>query len=249
VPVFDALVDRDVSGRTWLARLLQLASGASGRVDARTTGSLAPGHPRWWGKNERHLAPPIALLKWLVEHVEAPAKERIWGSGATRANRERLVARDPTTTATALRLLDGDRVGRAWYVLEGESQPDAVLETEALLIVIEGKRTEREATTITTWMRRRNQMLRHMDAAWEVRREREVRGLMIVEGPGGADAVDPSAYWLSQAAILADPEIQEASLPHRTVTMRERIGRGFLGVTTWQAVCAEFGLPWPPDKS
>ena len=55
-------------------------------------------------------------------------------------------------------------------MLEGRSQPDACFETDAMLVVIEGKRTERKATAVTTWMRSRSQMLRHMDAALEISR-------------------------------------------------------------------------------
>ena len=55
-------------------------------------------------------------------------------------------------------------------MLEGRSRPDACFETDAMLVVIEGKRTERKATAVTTWMRTRSQMLRHMDAALEISR-------------------------------------------------------------------------------
>jgi hypothetical protein len=36
------------------------------------------------------------------------------------------------------------------------------------------------------------------------------------------------------------------SLPHRDPSQRNLIADGFLGVTTWQRVCAEFELGWPP---
>jgi hypothetical protein len=146
----------------------------------------------------------------------------------------------------ALRLLQGARATRVWYVLEGQSQPDACLETENLLVVIEGKRKERMATTVTTWMPRRSQMLRHMDAAWEVRGGKRVLGLMIVEGQKGAHAYAPSEYWLKEANDLALEQALVDSLPHRSSVERAQIADGFLGATTWQRVCAEFELPWPP---
>lgn len=246
VPVFDALLDRDSTGRSWLPALLQLGSRAAGRVWRIPPGSLVAGHPRWWGKKERRLDPPKVLLRWLVENLSAPTSDALWGSPATREKREQLVARHPEAIAEALRLLDGPRRSRCWYVLEGQSRPDACLETQTLLLVIEGKRTEREATAVTTWMPQRSQMLRHMDAAWELRSGRQVLGLMIVEGQGGSDATAPSDYWLKQAdGQVIDPALN-ASLPHRTPGERKEIADGFLGVTTWQQVCAEFRLPWPP---
>lgn len=246
VPVFDALMDRDASGRTWLLPLLHLGSHSAGRLEGVTTAALFPAHPRWWGKNERRLDPPRPLLRWLVANACAPASAALWGGPATRTKRERLVARDPETINEALRLLETPATFRAWYVLEGRSQPDACLETDTLLVVIEGKRTERKATAVTTWMRARSQMLRHMDAAWEISGGKRVLGLMIVEGQGGADATTPNDHWLTQANDQVLERTLADSLPHRGAVERDQIAKGFLGVTTWQKVCADFGLSWPP---
>lgn len=133
-------------------------------MEGVTTATLLAAHPRWWGKNERRLDPPQSLLRWLVSNACAPASDVLWGGPATRAKRKRLVARDPEAIDEALRLLETPATFRAWYVLEGLSQPDACFETDTLLVVIEGKRTERKATAVTTWMRTRSQMVRHMDA-------------------------------------------------------------------------------------
>lgn len=244
VPVFNALMDRDPSARTWLLSLLRLGSRSTGRPGI-PPGALLLGHPRWWGKNERRLDPPKSLLRWLVAHASTPASE-FWGSPATRAKRERLVARDASTILEALRLLNGPTASRAWYVLEGRSQPDACFETDTLIVLIEGKRTESKATTVTTWMSTRSQMLRHMDAAWEIRDGKRVLGLMIVEGPGGAEAVTPTDHWLAQGDRQVLPQTLTHSLPHRSVEEQKEIAGGFLGVTTWQKVCEEFDIAWPP---
>lgn len=244
-PVLDSLMDRDSSAQTWLLPLLRLGSRSAGRLGV-TIGALLPDHPRWWGKNERRLDPPQDLLRWLVAHASAPASENLWGSPATRAKRERLVARDLSTITEAIRLLQGPPASRVWYVLEGRSQPDACLETDTLVVVIEGKRTERKATTVTTWMPARSQMVRHMDVAWDIRRGKRVLGLMIVEGQGGAEAVSPTDHWLTQANGQVLQATLTDSLPHRSSEERDQIANGFLGVTTWQRVCAEFRIGWPP---
>jgi hypothetical protein len=249
VPVFDALMDRDPSGRTWLVPLLHLGSRSVGRLEAVTPTALRAGHPRWWGKNERRLDPPKLLLRWLVGNACAPASDALWGGPATRAKRKRLVARDAVTIEQALHLLETSAASRRWYVLEGQSQPDACLETDALLVVIEGKRTEREATAVTTWMRSRSQMLRHMDAAWDISDGKRVFGLMIVEGHGGADAITPTDHWLTQANNQVLERTLTESLPHRSSAERSQLANGFLGVTTWQKVCAELGLSWPPCQA
>jgi hypothetical protein len=247
VPVFDALMDRDATGRTWLLPLLRCGSRSTGRLSGITSSTLLACHPRWWGKNERRLDPPKALLRWLVANACAPASDDFWGGRATRTKRELLVKRDPGTISEALRLLgETSSTFRKWYVLEGRSQPDAFLETDTLLVVIEGKRTERKATAVTTWMSSRSQMLRHMDAAWEIRGGKRVLGLMVVEGRGGAEAVAPDDHWLIEANAQVLEATMAKSLPHRGVSDRHQIAEGFLGVTTWQRLCAEFGLGWPP---
>lgn len=126
-PVFDALMDREPSGQTW--SLLELGSRSVGRLPNSTKPALIPNHPRWWGNNERRLDPPQSLLRWLIANASAPASEGFWGGVGTRAKRERLVARDPEVIAEALRLLKSSSTFRKWYVLEGRSQPDALLET------------------------------------------------------------------------------------------------------------------------
>lgn len=215
-------------------------------MEGLVSGPLIPGHPRWWGDNERPLDPPKSLLRWLIRNLKEPPSERLWGTGETRTKRERLLACDKGTIDEALRLPKSEPRRSAWYVLEGQSRPDACLETESLILLIEGKRTERESTTTTTRMKRRSQILRHMDAARELPGNKKTLGLMIVEGPGGADAVTPSEYWQGEADAQVEPQMLKDSLPHRTPQERELIAEGFLGVTTWQRVCSEFRLSWPP---
>ena len=66
---------------------------------------------------------------------------------------------------------------------------------------------------------------------------------MIVEGEGQlGEALTPTEHWLAQSREQVMPQTLERSLPHRSLTERERIAEGYLGVTTWQTVCLEFGL-------
>jgi hypothetical protein len=251
VPVFNALMDKDPAGHSWLPILLKLGSLSAGKIEALPSSPLIAEQQRWWGDNERPLDAPKGLLHWLVDNLGEPTSKIYWGDDETRAKRKFLVAGDSKTIAEAHLLLDSQPPRYAWYVLEGQSRPDAYLETDNLIIVIEGKRTERKPTTATTWMPQRSQMLRHMDAAWEIRKNKKVFGMMIVEGPGDAEAITPSGYWLEEAKAQIKSEMMEASLPHRIPEERMEIATDFLGVTTWQRVCSEFHLPWPPiaDKS
>lgn len=239
VPVFNSLFDADPSGQTWLALLLGLANSQA-PVDV---GTVAPDAMRFLGDDEKPLPAPKSLLRWLITHLDVRPDPNARDANETSRRRGRLVDRDPDIIAEALRLLDGNPSGPAWYVLEGPSYPDVYIETDRAVIVVEGKRTEPVPTTSTTWMAERHQMLRHIDAAWDERGGRDVYGILIVEGTADGAVPEP---WFSYPAALRDEAVLAASLPHRTDAERAAIARAFLGVTTWQQVSRRFGLPWPP---
>lgn len=145
--------------------------------------------------------------------------------------------------------LDGIESGvwsRKWYVLEGQSAPDAFLETEHALLVIEGKRTEYACTTRTKWMARRSQLLRHMDAALEIADDRAVLGLLIVEGRA-ARPLELDDWWKGQVGAQVRQDVVDRSLPHRSDDQKRLLTSGVLGAITWQRVCADMAIPWPPD--
>jgi hypothetical protein len=141
---------------------------------------------------------------------------------------------------------------RAWYILEGPSCPDVFLQTSSTIIVIEGKRTETKPTQMTTWMPMRDQLLRHIDCAWEIRDTRRVLGFMIVEGDSGA--CDVPQRWMDWVEDVVDKsrerDVLNDSLPHRNESERADIAKAVLGVTTWQQLCAEFNIEWSclPDR-
>jgi hypothetical protein len=159
------------------------------------------------------------------------------------ANRRRIVDRDADTLAAALKSLQARRASpRAWYVLEGPSQPDVYLASDDAVIVVEGKRTETAPATSTHWMSVRHQMLRHLDGAWEHRQGREIYGLFIVEAEQGA-SVEASSAWQEAVESTVSQPVLNGSLPHRSSDERSQIASALLGVTTWQALCDEFQLP------
>jgi hypothetical protein len=232
-PVFTRLHCWDPSGKHWIPELVALADPARRSLNiTRLTEAL------WWPREAR-LGAPRALLKWLIENCEAPARDSAWGEGEeTRAYRRRLVARDNPTRKDALSRLDRGEVAKAPHILEGPSQPDVYLATPEVIVVIEGKRTEDGPTTCTSWMRIRHQMLRHLDGAWDHRDGRQVLGLIILE------EADLSAKpWVKYASEIASPDVLRASLPHRTDEQRSLISQAFCGLTSWNAVLRQFNIP------
>ena len=241
-PVFGRLQCLDPSGRLWLQGLLELAN--TRKVSRPQAGTSRLRVAKWWPREARLAAPP-GLLQWLLEHAEEPHNPNAWGRRPeVVANRRRIVDRDADTLAAALKSLQARRASpRAWYVLEGPSQPDVYLASDDVVIVVEGKRTETAPATSTDWMRVRHQMLRHLDGAWEHRQGRQIYGLFIVEAEQGTSSVEASSAWQEAVELTVSQQVLNGSLPHRSSDERSQIASALLGVTTWQALCDEFQMP------
>jgi hypothetical protein len=245
-PVFSQLRTTDPTGSSWLPGLLQLGSRASETSVPIGPYGLVTGHLPTWGREELSLPAPLTLLEYLVKNVSLDRVAKSGDTGVVLEKRTALARRDPSTQSEALNALSKGQRGRRWYVLEGQSRPDATLILKTAVLVIEGKRTERSCTSKTKWMGARSQLIRHMDAATDYFPDKQVLGLLIVEGDGGPEAVAPSAYWEAQSRAQYLPQMLIDSLPHRTASERDKIKDGVLGVTTWQVICKQNHLPWPP---
>ena len=251
--MFDQLIELDGTGRSWMPRLLRLPRLPGGTLFTPDRCGVLRRHH--WNREdcslkEARLDPPRALLTYLVEH---PAPSIIEGqmSEGTRAKRRALLEGNREVLAEALTLLEQTPIPtKVWYVLEGRTQPDAYLEMDDCIVVVEGKRTEPEPTTHTMAMAGRHQMLRHIDCAWETRGEKPVFGFFVVSGGAEPDDIPVPDEWAEAAASTIGEEALSSSLPHRSDTERSAIASCFLGATTWQAIRAEFELDWDrlPDR-
>lgn len=121
---------------------------------------------------------------------------------------------------------------RAWYIFEGPTHPDAIIETPDALIVIEGNQTEAGPTTSTTWMPCRHQIWRHIDAAWEIRGALRVFGLFIVESERGLEV---PKVWSDAVDQSQSERVLDGSFPHRGNAERAARAACLIGVTTLAA--------------
>lgn len=257
-PFFRDLLQSDPSGQTWLRGLLSLPQPPGSAQHARLPepGTLQIGVCAWDDPplKERLLSPPPALLRWLIENPPQHAprdlqtrcprkrgKRRDLLSGDARARSEALTLLDrPAAVVACTCDLQRDSCREDWHIFEGATHVDAYLETERLVILIEGKRTERGPTTHTSWMPVRHQMLRNLDDAWDRDDRRTVVGFFLIEG-AHEDPLSVPAEWIRWSAETISDDALRASLPHRSHEEREQIGRAFLGVATWDAACHACG--------
>jgi hypothetical protein len=245
-PVFDALIGVDKTGAQWLPTLLGLPTRAGRERLLLTPERLGPLEEAAWTSSmpgtsvfhpaEKALPAPTDLLRWLVENVDESKTQRGNSQSKTAAKRRLLGQRDSETRAEALELLRQGRLGKEWQVLEGPSFPDVYLRTKTVVVVIEGKLTERAPTTQTKWLDDRHQMLRHIDSAWDTRDRRSVYGFFIIDD-------EETEGWKNAASQTISPETLKKSLPHRSDSERAQIADAFLGITTWRKVRDATGLP------
>jgi len=253
-PFFGELLARDASGTTWLPGLLAAAPRASALGDdvRKRPGRLLPAfaEPRDYrdrvlGRTIRlarcfeHPAPPSrAFLGWLIEHPDqlhwpqrSPGVAVRYGDETQRLREELLAgpaAELDRTQARALAELmrHGPAGSRGlWWAFEGFTEVDCWLETERLLLFVEGKRTE-PLSPSTDWYPKRNQLVRNLEVVGELADGRPAAVLLVSEQP---------------VVELTDDEIT-TSTPHLDEQARTRISRRYLGQTTWRELCDRLGV-------
>jgi hypothetical protein len=246
-PVISALLERDPTGRSWLGALLgQTESGrrALERLEGdpgdiledltvlRTFDEPNFGTLRLAQSFERRIPPSAGLLRWLIEHPDQltwPAAGRRAFGRETERRRRALMGTDMAARQEiqreALAELETRGSGgseRRWWAFEGFTSVDCWIETDRLVLLVEGKRNEPISRT-TDWFPRRNQLVRNLEAACEAAgSEKEPAVLLAVE----REIQDP----------LAGDALQQ-SAPHLADSQLGRLRAAYLGQLTWRSIC------------
>jgi hypothetical protein len=169
-PFFQALIDRDKSGKTWLSSILKLLPN---RCSFTPELLLEPGEitKSQFGKGEFCLNPPLGFLKWMVQHPDElnwpryeikdkhilDMRERLMLRGSYEGIpqvREEAVesAKAEIDCAIGAPGIGGCGWLRRWWVLEGQTHVDCYIQTTRLRLFAEGKRTEKLSRS-TSWYR------------------------------------------------------------------------------------------------
>jgi hypothetical protein len=263
-PIFDTLLSRDPTGSEWFNRLLALAPTTySSKVGTLLSevGQFDKPIPRSMRRDlsadqcralgnlrqafEAEVAPPIAFLEWMLRHPDRLKWPLIKGerrrfSESTQANREALLRGDANAQQEALSaLIERGAAGcaRQWWAFEGFTSVDCRLETESLILFIEGKRKEGISSAIG-WYPDRNQLVRNLEAAADEAKRigKDYAVLLCAE----------RSRQLSEADFIK-------SLPHLSEQQRQRLWAHFLGCVTWselrQTLCPDLALPDTVDEA
>ena len=160
---------------------------------------------------------------------------RVRYGATTQARREALIgfkgdSARKAAQASALRALDRNgpkKSARQGWSFEGFTEVDCFLETDKLVLLIEGKRTENLAES-TAWYSGRNQLHRNLEAARDLAAGREFGVFGI-----GEEEIPETA--------LGSPE---AGLPHLNTAGRAELMSHYLGTLTWSQVCDVTGMDY-----
>ena len=71
---------------------------------------------------------------------------------------------------------------RKWWAFEGFTEVDCWLETEKLVLFVEGKRTE-PLSSSTHWFEQRSQLVRNLEVAGEIANGKSAAVLVVSEEP------------------------------------------------------------------
>lgn len=169
----------------------------------------------------------MASDKSVREHM----KKHDTSSASNKMQREKLFCLDPGMLAKSREEF------KTWNTFEGDSFPDLFIENENNILIIEGKRTESNITTSTTYLKRRCQMIRHIEnALYYCQEKKRVIAFYILEKNCGYENHCTKSYFeksFDEETIRKDGELKET------------ICNSFYGYTTWQNIGKLLNIEFP----
>lgn len=187
---------------------------------------------------EKSIPPSDRFVRWLIEHPERltwPDNGKTHFSLNAQAKREDLLgwlgterqASAQQEALTELAKKGASRSHRKWWAFEGTTSVDCFLETENLILLIEGKRTEPLSGSVS-WYPGRNQLVRNLEVAQELAGKKHFAVLVIAD-----KCISPLP-----SKVVAD------SLPHFSDEERQGLMRHYLGCLTWRQACEAVNIPY-----
>jgi len=254
-PFFRQLLGRSSTGERWLPSLLRAAThnrdyaralaADPGRLDRNGVCKRPYTDPVLGPISleccfEKKLPPPEGFLAWLIQRPERmtwPVKNRATGekkafTGKTQAMRQALfstnceraaAARADATQLLAVHGVNGSE--KKWWAFEGQTEADCCVETDTMVLLIEGKRNE-SLSPATDWFPKRNQLWRNVEVAAAIAKGRRYAVMLLAE----------------QQEEVTDS--LDASYPHLEKHERAFLASHYLGCVLWRDACAATGIDY-----
>jgi hypothetical protein len=183
---------------------------------------------------EHSVPSPKPFLRWLIDNSEQLTWPRNPGKGEETLRRRRQLRGDEPALREAARdearrlLAEHGAAGSRWqwWAFEGFTEVDCWLETETMVLVVEGKRTEL-LSAATAWYPARNQLVRNLEVAGQQANGKQAFVMLAVEQPIGE----------------LTPEAVAMSTPHLSELERQRLTERYLGQVSWRQLVDRLELP------
>jgi len=195
----------------------------------------------FWGDKEKKLPPPQEYLNWMICNTDKLiSNEPKYNTIDTNVKmlRQKLFKKDIDTFRKAKCSIINNHMDK-WCIFEGPSAIDVFIETEDIIFIGEGKRTEAGITKGTTWNSRRDQIIRDIDCAFNYSSKKIYAFYILEETDGSLDK-----NWNKDLLCYNDIEYFKKSLPHRYDFELELIMQSYIGCLTWQEIGALFNIDW-----
>lgn len=195
-------------------------------------------------KGEMPLSPSKEHLKKIVELIYANSeantffKDAVEKSTVSEETKKKrlLLANKAFPLKDVYKAIDNNE---QWSILEGNSKPDLFIESDRFLLVVEGKLTEPHTTSSTSYLKTRNQMLRHIQGAIEYNRKKHQNKKII------AFYIIPETF--SQITEIKDKSRFDEIIEKESVMITDpeyikEIKSCYYGCTTWEKIEKHFNI-------
>lgn len=196
---------------------------------------------------ENKLPPPYQFLKWLImnpDEMVYDEKKISLSSKRTIDNRKTLFGKSGKKDQVAVQKIAIDELNTftpvksagKWWAFEGFTEVDCYLETENLILLIEGKRTE-NISSVTYWYPQRNQIVRNLEVVREQAKLKNKNYAVLLMAEDNTEAFDDDIF--------------VKSLPHLSNEIINELKKHYLGCLQWKDACDAIGIDFDslPDTT
>lgn len=191
----------------------------------------------WYGdkgrKKEKGYDPSIEHLLGILHLIKTDETVRCYAKKATEKLKDEKVRQKRLEYIQGINCekADEDCVQRLkWTILETKTKPDLVIENDKYILIAEGKLTENDITTHTTYLPNRDQMIRHIQGALC---EAQVKGKRIFAFFIIANRCSYKKKLEKDAFI---ERIEQESVKIQDNKSKEEIINSYIGYTTWEDI-------------
>jgi len=200
-----------------------------------------------YGDNEKKISPPKSILIWMLQNINTLNKIKNHGAkninSETYRKRSELFCSNIALKEEAINIIETSNIlpKSKWYIFEGQTSPDIFIETSDCIFICEAKRTENDITTKTTWLNKRDQLVRHIDSLLD--QPKPIISFYILE-----KEIYLKGNYKKSMELYSELAYFKENLLHRDKIAVERAFNSFIGFIFWEDISDYFKISFP-DKT